>query len=185
MGFIAFMFRSVRTPGFLVLFALYSAACGEGTPPGGDLPEPDGSSPIVLNELLASNDAVLADEAGEFDDWLELHNKSDAEVDLSGWLLSGGPRSAEAPFALAAGTRIDAGGYLLVWADDDPEQGDLHTDFKLARVGETLAVYQPSGEVADSITFPEQQADVSWARQPDGRGEWQAAVSPTPGASND
>ncbi len=185
MGLVGFMLRSIRTPGLLVLLGLHCAACGEGTPPGGDVPEPDGSSPVVLNELMASNDAVLADEAGEFDDWLELHNKSEAEVDLGGWLLSGGPRSAEEPFVLPEGSRIDAGGYLVVWADDDPEQGDLHTDFKLARVGETLVLYLSDGEAADSVTFPEQQADISWARQPDGTGEWQSSSSPSPGAAND
>jgi hypothetical protein len=140
---------------------------------------------VLLNELLASNDAVLADETGEFDDWLELYNQTDGEVDLTGWLLSGGPVSAEAPFALPVGTTIAAAAYLVIWADDDPEQGDLHADFKLARVGETLVLYEPDGVAVDSVTFPEQQTDVSWARQPDGSGEWQALTSPSPGSSNE
>jgi hypothetical protein len=184
MGLVGVVLRTIRINGLLVVLALYCAGCGEETPPDGDVPEPDGSAPVVLNELLASNDTVLADEAGEFDDWLELHNKSEVEVDLGGWLLSGGPRSAEEPFVLPAGTSIEAGGYLVVWADNDPEQGDLHTDFKLARIGETLVLYLSAGEAADSVTFPEQQADVSWARQPDASGEWQASASPSPGAAN-
>ena len=159
-------------------------ACSD-DPAGGGEPEPDGSSAVVLNELLASNDAVLADEFGEFDDWLELHNTSADEVDLSLWSLSGGPRSADEPFVLPEGTRIAAADYLVVWADDDPEQGVLHADFKLARIGETLVLYHRDGSPADRVTFPEQQTDVSWARQPDGSGEWQAAAIPTPAASND
>lgn len=164
-------------------WSLLGAGCGADA--GDDGSQPDGSSPVLLNELLASNDAVLADESGEFDDWLELYNQTDSEVDLSGWLLSGGPVSAQEPFALSAGTSIAAAGYLVVWADDDPEQGALHADFKLARIGETLALYDPSGDVADSVTFPEQQTDVSWARQPDGSGDWQALTNPSPGLSNE
>jgi hypothetical protein len=168
--------------GGIAAWVLLVVACSSGA--GGDGPQPDGSSPVLLNELLASNDAVLADESGEFDDWLELYNQTDSEVDLSGWLLSGGPVSAQEPFALPAGTSIAAAGYLVVWADDDPEQGALHADFKLARIGETLVLYEPGGDAADSVTFPEQQTDVSWARQPNGSGDWQAVTSPSPGLSN-
>ena len=37
---------------------------------------------------VASNESVVADQDGEFDDWIELYNKSDQDVDLSGWYLS-------------------------------------------------------------------------------------------------
>ncbi|MBJ96185.1 MAG: hypothetical protein CMP23_17115 [Rickettsiales bacterium] len=146
--------------------------------------EPEGHSDLLLNELMASNDTVIVDELGEFDDWLELVNRGEETIELGGWALSGGSRSAAQPFVLAAGTELAAGAYLVIWADDDVDQGALHTDFKLSKEGETLALYRPDGSVADSVTFPAQQTDMSWARQPDGSGEWSQASSPSPAAAN-
>ena len=31
---------------------------------------------VVINEFLASNDAIIADQDGEFEDWIELYNLS-------------------------------------------------------------------------------------------------------------
>jgi len=43
---------------------------------------------VVINELLASNAAGLADENGDTSDWIELLNAGNAPADLSGWGLS-------------------------------------------------------------------------------------------------
>ena len=45
-------------------------------------------SPLVINELMADNETALADEAGEYDDWVELYNRGQAPVQLSGYFLS-------------------------------------------------------------------------------------------------
>jgi hypothetical protein len=49
---------------------------------------PAASTPVVINEVMASNFSTLADPQGEFDDWIELRNVTDQAVDLSGWYLS-------------------------------------------------------------------------------------------------
>jgi len=152
---------------------------------GDDDDSAEEASPVVLNELLASNDTVLADEGGEFDDWLELFNPGTEALDLGGWMLSGGPRSAEQPWVVPDGVSIPPLGFLVVWADDDTEQGDLHTDFKLSKAGETLVLYWPSGEEADQVAFPAQDSDLSWGRVPDGTGDWQQLGSPSPQQTND
>ncbi|MEC7926782.1 MAG: CotH kinase family protein, partial [Candidatus Neomarinimicrobiota bacterium] len=41
-----------------------------------------GENEIVLNEFRASNDTTNVDEAGEFDDWLELYNAGNDSADL-------------------------------------------------------------------------------------------------------
>jgi hypothetical protein len=80
---------------------------------------------VVINEFMASNGMTRADEDGEFEDWIELHNTGDAAVDLSGWGLSdndGNPFKWQFP----AGTTIEARGFLLVWAsgkDRHPDPG--------------------------------------------------------------
>ncbi len=43
--------------------------------------------PVLLNELLASNDSVVRDPQGDFEDWVELVNMSDAAFDTAGMYL--------------------------------------------------------------------------------------------------
>ena len=43
---------------------------------------------VHINEIMSSNDRFLADDDGDFPDWLELYNSGDVSVDLAGWGLS-------------------------------------------------------------------------------------------------
>ncbi len=46
------------------------------------------AGPLLINELMAVNDDVLADEDGDFPDWIEIHNPTDTAVGLDGWHLT-------------------------------------------------------------------------------------------------
>lgn len=46
------------------------------------------SQEIVLNEIVSSNVATLADEDGDYPDWIELYNRGSNPVFLSGYGLS-------------------------------------------------------------------------------------------------
>ncbi|MFT5347610.1 MAG: hypothetical protein ACI9M3_000643, partial [Bacteroidia bacterium] len=46
------------------------------------------SQTLVINEVMASNDATIADEDGDYTDWLELYNTSNATIDLSQYWLT-------------------------------------------------------------------------------------------------
>ena len=139
---------------------------------------------VMINELLAINDAVNSDEYGEFDDWLELYNHGTDTVYLDNHYLTDDPdnftkwRFPESSLAIAPNE------YLIVWCDDDDEQGSIHTNFKLSGNGEFIAFTNPDGEtVIDSLTFAEQIADISYGRYPDGSEIWQL-MNPTPGITN-
>jgi len=74
---------------------------------------------------------------------------------------------------------------MHVWCDNDDEQGDLHTSFKLSGGGEFLGIVAPDGiTYIDSLTFGTQQADISIGRMPDGYGSWIIQEIPTPGYQN-
>ena len=142
-----------------------------------------GRSAVTLNELMADNIATLQDEAGEFDDWIELANVSNFDVDLSGFYLSDDPDDLT-QWSFPQGTVIGAGGYLLVWADGDDGDPGIHTNFGLSKSGEDLLLVGPSGsEVLDSVSFGAQDPDVSSARGADGLGTWSAVVA-TPESHN-
>jgi spore coat protein CotH len=143
--------------------------------------------PVVLNELMADNSSTLEDpdEPGEYPDWFELYNPGLDTLNLGGLYLAD-DLADPVQFPISDGVTIEPGGFLVFYADDEPQQGPLHTTFKLGAGGETLALYGAEGKVLiDVVTFPEQQVDVSYARRPDGTGAWVFQRCATPGRSNE
>ncbi|MEM7235555.1 MAG: CotH kinase family protein, partial [Planctomycetota bacterium] len=61
----------------------------------------------------------------------------------------------------------------------------LHSSFGLSGRGESLLLTDPNGLVIDGIRFEAQAADRSYARYPDGTGDWAYHLRPTPLAVND
>jgi spore coat protein CotH len=144
------------------------------------------NTPVVINEVMASNTNTLADPQGEFDDWIELHNITDQEVDLTGRYLSDEPNNPR-KWQFPAGTRIAADGYLMVWADEDSTVTDgLHASFRLSADDEELYLTDTDANlnaILDSITFSAQQPDRSYGRTAADADVW-AILNPTPGQSN-
>jgi spore coat protein CotH len=144
------------------------------------------TTPVVINEVMADNASTLADPQGEFDDWIELHNTTGQEVDLTGRYLSdeaGNPRK----WVFPAGTAIPANGYLLVWADEDGAAAEgLHASFKLSASGEQLYLVDTDASqnlVLDAVTFGNQQTDLSYGRSAADSSVF-GLMSPTPGQAN-
>jgi hypothetical protein len=144
------------------------------------------NSAVVINEIMASNTQTLADPQGEFDDWIELRNVTDREVDLTGRYLSDDPTKPR-KWAFPAGTTIPPDGYLLVWADDDGKAADgLHTNFNLSAGGEQLLLIDDDANlnaVLDLVTFGPQKADRSYGRSAADADAWEI-MDPTPGQAN-
>ncbi len=124
---------------------------------------------VVINELMADNASAVMDEAGDFDDWIELYNNLDVPMNLSGYGLSD-DESELGKFIIPDGTTIEENGYLIIWADDDQKQGPLHAQFKLSAGGEALFLTDPANNIIDQIVFEEQVEDMSLAREPNGTG---------------
>lgn len=130
------------------------------------------SNELVINEFMASNDETVADQDGEFDDWVELYNNSDSSIDMSGYYLSDDPEELM-KWEFPAGTSIEGRGYLTIWADDDEEQEGLHTNFKLSAASESVVLVNPSGEIVDEVSYVDQETDVAYGRIPNGTGNFQ------------
>ena len=141
------------------------------------------SPQIAINELMSKNSITEADEAGEYDDWIELYNLTNSDVDISGWNLSDNTWNMD-KWEFPEGTIIDAGGYLIVWADEDGSQGDLHANFKLSGSGESLYLSTAEEYIVDQTDFPASEDDMGYARVPNGTGAF-VFQGPTFNASND
>lgn len=141
------------------------------------------STSVVINELMASNTNTVADNFGEYDDWLELYNGGAADMDLGGgFLTDDGTNLFKWP--IPQGTTIPAGGYLIFWADEDQSQGVDHTNFKLSAAGEELWLVNADSAVVDHVQFGALNADMGYARVPNGSGPF-VEQAPTFNANND
>jgi hypothetical protein len=140
-------------------------------------------SPVRINEVMAWNTFTMADEALQFDDWIELFNVSNDAYDLGGhWLSDSGLDIQKWQFP--AGTVLGPGEYLIIWADNDLVQGPLHASFGLNAAGESVYLSTAGGDVMDLVEFGPQEANMGYARVPNGTGPF-VIQSPTFAGSND
>ena len=126
----------------------------------------DSSPTIVINEFLALNNTQGADEFGEFDDWVELYNFGTNAAEIGGMFLSD---DVLLPAKwLVPSTNILPESFLVLWADEDINQGPYHMSFKLSGSGETISLYNPDTVLVHRISFGEQSSDISFGLFPDG-----------------
>ncbi|NCC74054.1 MAG: T9SS type A sorting domain-containing protein, partial [Sphingobacteriia bacterium] len=132
------------------------------------------NSQVVINELMSDNVSAVQDPNGDYDDWVEFYNKSGENIDLSGYYLSD-KEDQLTLWQFPDNTEINAGGYLIVWCDDEAGQPGLHAGFALSKNGESLFFTTPDLEIADEVTFGDSDPDMAFARVPNGTGNfvWQ------------
>ena len=152
--------------------------------------EPFEGSAVIINEFMASNSAAVQDVASpatdpSFPDWIELHNTTSADVDLGGYFITDDLAVVD-KHLFPEGLVVPAGGYLMLWADDDEEdEGDQHLGFKLASEGEEIGLYTADGEPLCALEYGPQATDYSATRDGDGSMTWGFDITPTPEAAND
>jgi len=133
---------------------------------------------------MASNTVTVQDAFGDYDDWIEIYNAGPDAVNLNGMILTDDLGDAT-KWRIASSdpglTRISPGAYLLIWADNEPNQGPLHAPFKLSAGGEQIGLYDQQGRLVDAVQFGPQQQDVAMARENE---RWRMTEQPTPAQSN-
>lgn len=120
---------------------------------------------VIISEFMASNTRTLADEDGQFNDWIELQNVSTNTVNLGGWFLTdsaSNPRKWTFP-----PTNMTPGQFMVVFASGKDKRipgARLHTSFRLAASGGYLALVEPDGNTiaTEFNPYPAQAGDVSF-----------------------
>lgn len=142
---------------------------------------------ITINEYSASNLNQFRDNYKKFEDWIELHNSTAVDFDLSGWHLSDKDDNPT-KWKIPTGVSIPANGYLVFWCDgrDEVTAGHYHTNFKLTQTkgNETIVVANSAGIPVDKIDMELTLLAHSRARATDGTGDWKICTEPTPFKSN-
>ncbi len=156
---------------------------------------------LFINEFMASNDSFIQDpdDSGvdPYDDWIEIYNPNTYDVDIAGmYLADGHVEGHEIMAGGRASTVIPGGGYLVVWFDDESDDGNLHIPEKLGGDGDSIYLYNTDGiTLIDSlVSYIPQYSDVTMIRpvmdDPEDlfyfgdRDNWEFSMQPTPGAVN-
>jgi len=125
------------------------------------------SHALRINEVMTGNDGAWVDERGETDDFIELLNTGSEPISLRDYAIADKPGEATA----LPDSTLEPGATALLWADGSPEQGPLHLPFKLSSSGSPVLLWS-SCELVDRVTVPELPRSESYARLPDGDGEF-------------
>ena len=161
-------------------------------------PSTDTLAPVVINEFQVNNVAgVILDEDGDSSDWIELYNRSDRDLSLSGWSLTDDPTRPEQ--WVFRDITVPARGHLLVFAsgknrrtievdEETGAAGYLHTNFKLTSDGGFLALYPPTSRRfsdGSSIEYPPQAPGDVFGQDPGAAiGTYGYLAEATPGEPN-
>lgn len=139
---------------------------------------------LILNEAMASNKSTIADDYGEYSDWIELYNDGSAEISLKNYLITDSPDNKTK--AVLPDIKIGAGEYLVIWASGrnvyNESTKSLHLPFKLSKSGEQICLLTQGGSEIGRITMPEMPTDISAGPLDDGHTVLFA--EPTPGEKN-
>jgi hypothetical protein len=107
---------------------------------------------LLINEFQTRNTGTITDNFKEYDDWIEIANISNQDLNLNGYYITD-DIIGKSKFRISANGNeciIPPGGYLILWADDDITQGNDHLNFNNA-VSLTISPSQPQDEVYYAI----------------------------------
>ena len=149
--------------------------------------ETDSIMPVRINEVSASN-SIFVNEYFKKNDWVELYNTTDDDIDIEGMYLSDNPKKPQ-KYRITKGdtkvsTVIPAHGFLTVWCDKLETQDELHADFKLAAEGGTVTIQASDGSWTDQLTYPAHDGNSTVGRYPDGSNSLYLMNVPTFDKSN-
>ena len=114
------------------------------------------AAPIKINELSAGND-MLVNDLFKKDDWVELYNTTDVDLNVNGLYISDNVNKPT-KYQIAAPTDkaaiIPAHGHLIVWCSKRDAQSQIHASFKLGNDEGSLVLIGSSDEfVANNSAY--------------------------------
>lgn len=150
----------------------------------------DGATPVVINEVSAGN-TIYANEYYKRNDWIELYNTTDEDIDLTGLYLSDDENKphkyqlTKIPGAPADENIIPAHGYKIIWADKLDPLYQFHATFKLGNAdGECVILTAKDDSWSDKIEYMAHTGEQSVGRYPDGGRQVYKMDRPTIAAQN-
>lgn len=145
---------------------------------------------LWLSEVQPINVSTLTDNAGDNDPWIEIYNGAATPLSLDGYYLAHS-YSNLTQWAFPAGTTINPGQYLVVWADNEVVEsiaGNLHTSFRLNPTNGAVALARTVDglpQIVDYLNYNNVAANRSVGTYPPGQSSFrQEFFFPTPRGTN-
>lgn len=127
---------------------------------------------IVFNEILPSPEGADAD-----NEWIEIFNQNNFEVDLSSWEISDILGSVKT-YTFPEGSKVQPQEYQVLLRPN--------TGITLNNDGDGLKLIQPDGNAVYSVNYDKAPKGQSYNRTPQNAGnpEWAWSINLTPGSKN-
>ena len=125
---------------------------------------------LVVNEVMSNNQALQADQDGEFESWIEIYNTTDYTLSTTGLYLSND--SSDLFQWQIPDTTILPGDYAIIWCDQDVTQYGLHSTLYLDKLGDSLFLSNTDGTLIEAMYYPEMEQTSSIGRFPNGSGDF-------------
>jgi gliding motility-associated-like protein len=142
---------------------------------------------LVINEFMASNSKTIADNKGNYSDWIEIYNSSSQAVNLNNYYISDNPTKLTKHKLFSATNKlmVPAKGFLILWCSGNSSLGENHVNFSLSAESESITLTKPDGKTTiDNLDFTNQRLDISYGRQTDGATTLKYFLKATPNTSN-
>jgi hypothetical protein len=157
-----------------------------GTPDAG---QPSCVVPTINPMDVCSGDIVINEMDGSGDDFVEIYNRSDHDVNISNWLIaddSGGNPSVAEGAIFPPGTVLESHRFLYVWSNLAPEPGGgggmlyttcipstpppcLHSQWGVTAGGERLFLLNADLQIVCAVNYPNAVfGGEAFGRIPDG-----------------
>ena len=146
------------------------------------------TAPVVINEVSAGN-SIYVNDYFKKDDWVELYNTTDEDIDLEGMYLTDRSQKPQKYQITAKGTQastiIPAHGYKVIWCSKRDTDKQLHANFKLDNEdGTVIRIMAADASWADSLVYCAHNGDQTVGRFPDGGSQVFLMTQPTIQQSN-
>lgn len=141
--------------------------------------EPDTLPWLVINEVCAKTNGLskFSDPADDFTPWIELYNKGDKSVDLSGYTISVTRNdSVVKQSTITTGYSsmiIGPKEHKVLWTKGDSIYGPQFLNFKLGKdTLSTICIARGDKEIVDCVDLISTNINESYGRESDGADEW-------------
>ena len=167
------LFILILAVALIVALVIY---CTGGT--GGGSNSHTVQSTLALSEVMTSNKGSVPDENGNYPDWVELKNTGSTTLDEGGFGLTD-DLTAGVKYVFPSGTKVEAGGYIVVWCSGE-STGGLVAPFRLS-ASDSLVLLDVTGNTLDTLVLRAVASGNTLAK--DASGAW-TEMKPSPGYDN-
>ncbi len=114
-------------------------------------------SRLLINEICSKNVSVIANDNGQYGDYIELYNPTKFNIRLSNYYVT--DDLEKGPLLVSEDAIIPAGGYFLVWTETEEQGFGIRSEG-----GETIYLLNYDSEIIDSVIIPSLCEDTVYAR---------------------